>query len=80
MVGMVFLPVRFWVYYHHWLFSGSGDTGFGDVAVDHWAASWIKHLAAEGITGGCGNGNYCPEEPVTRAQIAIFLVRTFNLP
>ena len=58
----------------------SSTTGFGDVAVDHWAASWIKQLAAEGITGGCGNDNYCPEEPVTRTQMAIFLVRAFGLP
>ena len=56
------------------------DTGFGDVATDYWAAAFIKQLVAEGITAGCGNGNYCPEQPVTRAQMAVFLVRTFALP
>lgn len=56
------------------------DTGFTDVSVSHWAAAWIKQLAAEGITGGCGSGIYCPETSVTRAQMAVFLVRTFNLP
>ncbi len=56
------------------------STGFGDVPATHWAAAWIKQLVAEGITAGCGNGNYCPEAPVTRAQMAVFLVRTFNLP
>jgi alpha-tubulin suppressor-like RCC1 family protein len=56
------------------------ETGIGDVPVDHWAAAWIKQLAAEGITAGCGGGNYCPEAPVTRAQMAVFLVRTFDLP
>jgi hypothetical protein len=55
-------------------------TGFSDVADTHWAAKWIKQLAAEGITGGCGAGIYCPEQPVTRGQMAIFLVRTFELP
>jgi hypothetical protein len=58
---------------------GAG-TGFGDVPTDYWAAAWIKQLVAEAITAGCGNGNYCPEQPVTRAQMAVFLVRTFNLP
>jgi len=58
---------------------GAG-TGFTDVPTTHWAAAWIKQLAAEGITGGCGGSNYCPESPVTRAQMAVFLVRTFNLP
>ncbi|HNA88395.1 MAG TPA: S-layer homology domain-containing protein, partial [Anaerolineales bacterium] len=46
----------------------------------HWAEDWIERLALEGITSGCGNGMYCPENPVTRAQMAVFLVRTFQLP
>ncbi|MBI5842458.1 MAG: S-layer homology domain-containing protein [Chloroflexi bacterium] len=58
---------------------GAG-TGFTDVPADYWAAAWIKQLAAEGITSGCGAGVYCPESPVTRAQMAVFLVKTFNLP
>jgi len=57
-----------------------GNTGFNDVSNGYWAAAWIKQLAAEGITTGCGNGNYCPEDPVTRAQMAVFLVRAFYLP
>ncbi|MBI5842459.1 MAG: S-layer homology domain-containing protein [Chloroflexi bacterium] len=56
----------------------TGD--FSDVATNHWAAAWIEQLAAEGITSGCGTGIYCPESPVTRAQMAVFLVKTFNLP
>jgi hypothetical protein len=58
---------------------GAG-TGFSDVPPDYWAAAWIKQLVTEGITSGCGSGNYCPENPVTRAQMAVFLVRTFSLP
>jgi len=57
-----------------------GSTGFGDVATDYWAAAWIKQLAAEGVTSGCGVGIYCPDADVTRAQMAIFLVKAFNLP
>jgi hypothetical protein len=53
---------------------GNG-TGFADVPQDYWAAAWIKQLAAEGITAGCGNGNYCPTTPVTRDQMAVFLLR-----
>lgn len=60
--------------------SVGSSTGFNDVPTNYWASAWIKQLAAEGITGGCGAGVYCPESPVTRAQIAVFLVRTFNLP
>ena len=55
-------------------------TMFRDVTRSYWAASWIEQLASEGITGGCGNGNYCPDNSVTRAEMAVFLARTFNLP
>jgi hypothetical protein len=55
-------------------------TGFDDVEPDDFAAAWIKELAGEGITAGCGGGNYCPDQPVTRAQMAVFLVKTFELP
>jgi hypothetical protein len=53
---------------------------FGDVAPSYWAAAWIEELVALGITVGCGGGSYCPEAPVTRAQMAIFLIRAFELP
>ena len=55
-----------------------GGTGFSDVAAGDFAAAWIKQLAVEGITAGCGGGNYCPDQAVTRAQMAVFLVRTFD--
>ncbi len=60
--------------------SVNGNTGFADVHPTYWAAAWIKQLVAEGITAGCGTGKYCPNSPVTRAQMAVFLVRIFNLP
>jgi hypothetical protein len=52
---------------------------FDDVDLNHWAAPWIEQLAAEGITTGCGPDIYCPKDAVTRAQMAVFLVRTFDL-
>ena len=52
---------------------------FGDVACPSLFADWIEQLAAEGITGGCGGGNYCPNNPNTRGQMAVFLVKTFGL-
>lgn len=54
------------------------STGFADVPTSHWAAAWIKQLAAEGITSGCGGGNYCPSTNVSREQFAIFVLRTKN--
>ena len=61
-------------------FSPPPATGiFTDVPLGSFAVAWIEQLAAEGITSGCGGGNYCPEDPVTRAQMAVFLVRAFGL-
>ncbi len=58
----------------------ASGTLFTDVPSGYWAANWIEQLANEGITSGCGPNLYCPDATVTRAQIAVFLVRTFNLP
>jgi len=53
---------------------------FGDVPCPSLFADWVEKLAAEGVTAGCGNGDYCPDTPVTRAQMAVFLTKTFGLP
>ncbi len=58
----------------------ASGTMFTDVPSSYWAARWIEQLANEGITSGCGPNLYCPNATVTRAQMAVFLVRTFNLP
>jgi hypothetical protein len=52
---------------------------FNDVNLSYWAVSWIEALADAGVTAGCGGGNFCPDDPVTRAQMAVFLVRAFGL-
>lgn len=53
---------------------------FADVPILHPFAKWIEQLAREGITGGCGLSTYCLNAAVTRGQMALFIVRTFNLP
>jgi CSLREA domain-containing protein len=52
---------------------------FLDVPCPSTFANWIEQLSHEGITGGCGGGNYCPGSSSTRGQMAVFLVKTFNL-
>ena len=47
---------------------------FADVPLSHPFCGFLERLAADGITGGCGGGNFCPNDPVTRAQMAVFLV------
>jgi hypothetical protein len=56
---------------------------FVDVAPDHLFFADIEWLAAEGITRGCNppaNDRFCPDDPVTRGQMAAFLVRALDLP
>ena len=52
---------------------------FDDVTCPSLFADWIEQLAAEQITGGCGGANYCPLNNSTRGQMAVFVVKTFNL-
>jgi streptogramin lyase len=51
---------------------------FPDVTCPSQFANWIEQLSAEGITGGCGGDDYCPGNPNTRGQMAVFLVKTFG--
>ena len=52
---------------------------FNDVPCPSAYAAWIQQIWAEQITSGCGGGNYCPLNPNTRGQMAVFLVKTFEL-
>ena len=49
---------------------------FSDVPCPGPFTDWIEQLAAEGVTSGCGTGIYCPSQSVTRAQMAVFLLKT----
>jgi hypothetical protein len=52
---------------------------FPDVPCSSPFAAWVQELVARGITAGCGGGLYCPTNPVTRGQMAVFLTKTFAL-
>jgi hypothetical protein len=53
---------------------------FLDVACPSLYADWIEALSNEGITGGCGGGNYCPLNTVRRDQMAPFLLKATHGP
>ena len=56
--------------------------GFVDVDASSVHAASIDALREAGITSGCGSEplRYCPDKPVTRAQMASLLRRALNLP
>ena len=60
----------------------SGSAGFADVDPSGVHTANIEALFAAGITVGCGREpprRFCPDQPVTRAQMATFLARALNL-
>jgi S-layer homology domain len=52
---------------------------FNDVPTGDSAFRFIEALVASGITVGCGAGNYCPDAPLTRRQMAVFLAKALGL-
>ena len=53
---------------------------FGDVPTGDIYFQFIEALAASGITAGCDAvPNYCPERPITRAEMAVFLAKALGL-
>src|SRR6266567_965079 len=55
-----------------------GAEMFNDVPASSPFCPYIEELSRRGITGGCGGGNFCPGAPVTRQQMAVFLVKTLD--
>jgi len=52
---------------------------FADVPTSHPFFRAIEALAASGITSGCGGNNFCPNQPVTRGEVAKFFARALGL-
>jgi hypothetical protein len=77
-VGLTaFIAVR--IYYHLQISPAPAVATFGDVPVGHPQRQYIEALVASGITAGCGGGNYCPDAPLTRGQMAVFLSKALGL-
>lgn len=51
---------------------------FADVPPSNPFYNFIDRLAALRITLGCGGGNFCPSAPVTREQMAAFVLRALG--
>jgi len=53
---------------------------FDDVPCPSLFADYIEGLYNEGVVVGCGNNNFCPHEPITNGQMAVFLAKAFGIP
>ena len=59
----------------------AGTAAFVDVSADHPYVDDIDRLAGARITAGCGTNpaRYCPDQHVTRAQMATFIARELGI-
>jgi hypothetical protein len=51
---------------------------FLDMPPSNTFHDFVNTVARNGVTAGCGGGNYCGTAPVTRAQMAVFLLKAKN--
>lgn len=58
----------------------AAEVTFSDVPENHLFYKDVEQMVDKGITKGCSGDEYCPDEHVTRAQMASFLVRALELP
>jgi hypothetical protein len=56
----------------------AGSEMFDDVLADNPFCPWVEELARQGITTGCAPNLFCPGDPVTRQQMAVFIVRALD--
>jgi S-layer homology domain len=67
------------IWWHRQVRPAPGSATFNDVPTDHPQFQFIEALVDSGITVGCGSGNYCPDSPLTRGQMAVFLAKALGL-
>jgi len=69
--------VTFW--YRLQISPAPATATFNDVPVGAFGFQHVEALYASGITAGCGGGNFCPDAPLTRVQMAVFLAKALGL-
>ena len=69
------------IYYNLQVSPAPAIATFSDVPTSHPFFKWIEALAAAGITTGCNASPpmYCPDNLVTRGQMAVFISKALGL-
>ena len=67
------------VWYRRTVSDPPDQATFNDVPTGHPFFQYVEALNASGITAGCGNNNFCPDQPLTRGQMAVFLSKALGL-
>jgi hypothetical protein len=67
------------VLWHRQVGPAPATATFADVPTGHPFFQFVEALSKAGITGGCGGGNFCPDTPLTRGQMAVFLAKGLGM-
>jgi hypothetical protein len=67
------------IYYRLQVSPAPGVATFTDVPTGHPFFRFVEALVASGITAGCGGGNFCVNNPITRGEMAVFLAAALGL-
>lgn len=67
------------VFYRRQVGPAPDQPRFADVSASSLYFQYVEALAAAGVTTGCGAGHFCPDNPVTRAQLALILAKLMGL-
>jgi hypothetical protein len=67
------------VYYRLQVSPPPGSATFNDVPMSSPWFPYVEALTSAGVTGGCAPNLYCPNDPITRGQMAVFLAKALGL-
>jgi hypothetical protein len=67
------------ILWHRQISAAPASPTFADVPPGDPFFQHVEALAASYVTGGCGGGNYCPNDLLKRAQMAVFLAKALGL-
>jgi len=67
------------IVWHRQVSAPPAQATFSDVPADALFFPYVEALAASAITQGCGPGVFCPNAPLTRGQMAVFLSKALGL-
>ena len=67
------------VHWHRTVSPAPATATFADVPPSHPFFQFIEAITEAGITAGCGGGNFCPDQAITRKQEAAFISKALGL-
>jgi hypothetical protein len=68
-----------WAWWTRQVTPAPASASFTDVPTGSWAFRWIEALKASGITSGCTATTFCPNNNITRAEVAVMLSKALGL-